>query len=601
MAKEAPPMMSIFAVVDVAAIIEEVVEGNYAGQMYRDSDRGTAMNYQSQLRGAAETMKTKDVEVVLDMEQGDYCFATQPGALRRVIMNVFGNSLKYTSTGNILVKIRLEDPETSSEAQDKSKVLDITITDTGRGISSGYLRTSLYTPFSQEDTLANGTGLGLSIVRSIVAMLEGTIHIKSQVGQGTEVQVRVPLSREAGGDTPVSTPTSVASQPQEDTISVLQKDYPSKSVSIYSDGMSDVNIGQDIETIRMVAYYVKQWFNLAIESYSDQKRTDVIIVTEADLPALLKRLRPGPAVVVLCTKTHRLQVAQSLYQGAIEFMSTPFGPHKLAKAIRLSLERSDDIAAGVTPQPSLAIHSPRSSESESVLPEYEPISLETDDEATPIKIQTNGVVAASQSSNARMALGTPSSDASNGSREDFPFPAQGTDHSRTESPRSVLEGMRRQESSRPNLSSRMTEPVLRPRHAYTSALTGQGQLATTDARDKVDGASTTPSAVELGPSSTDSQGKSEPIPNVDGIDEQRPPRILLVDDNKINLRLLETFMRKRKYQLVDSAEDGSLAVEAAKKHPQGYDVIFMVSIVMLFTTSEVSMADRNGRIYQCLS
>lgn len=79
-------------------------------------------------------------------------------------------------------------------------MLEITITDTGKGISTDYLRTSLYTrmfdpstprviivlissAFSQEDVLANGTGLGLSIVRSIVSMLEGTIDIKSQVGQ----------------------------------------------------------------------------------------------------------------------------------------------------------------------------------------------------------------------------------------------------------------------------------------------------------------------------------------------------------------------------------------------------------------------------------
>jgi len=51
--------------------------------------------------------------------------------------------------------------------------------------------------------------------------------------------------------------------------------------------------------------------------------------------------------------------------------------------------------------------------------------------------------------------------------------------------------------------------------------------------------------------------------------------LLLVDDNEINLRLLETFMRKRKYKLVDSTENGQLAVDAAMAHEDGYDIIFM--------------------------
>ena len=56
------------------------------------------------------------------------------------------------------------------------------------------------------------------------------------------------------------------------------------------------------------------------------------------------------------------------------------------------------------------------------------------------------------------------------------------------------------------------------------------------------------------------------------------PRVLLVDDNKINLRLLETFLRnKRKYTQVDLAEDGQQAVDLFKSAPGGepYEIIFM--------------------------
>ncbi len=93
--------MSIYAVTDVAAIVEEVVEGVYAGQIFRDfgsaditdvsagqrgktPDRSHPVGNDSLLGGLAEQRNAKTIEVVLDIAQGDYCFATQPGALRRV-------------------------------------------------------------------------------------------------------------------------------------------------------------------------------------------------------------------------------------------------------------------------------------------------------------------------------------------------------------------------------------------------------------------------------------------------------------------------------------------------------------------------------------
>jgi CheY-like chemotaxis protein len=56
----------------------------------------------------------------------------------------------------------------------------------------------------------------------------------------------------------------------------------------------------------------------------------------------------------------------------------------------------------------------------------------------------------------------------------------------------------------------------------------------------------------------------------------RAPRVLLVDDNKINLSLLETFIKRQKRKLdYDCAENGLLAVEAARQNPSGYAIIFM--------------------------
>ena len=62
----------------------------------------------------------------------------------QVIMNIFGNALKYTQEGSIVVKLAL-DPPNNNATEDTERMLNINITDTGRGISTEYLLTSLYT------------------------------------------------------------------------------------------------------------------------------------------------------------------------------------------------------------------------------------------------------------------------------------------------------------------------------------------------------------------------------------------------------------------------------------------------------------------------
>ncbi|KAL8993225.1 MAG: hypothetical protein Q9169_006508 [Polycauliona sp. 2 TL-2023] len=590
LAKEAPPLMSIYAVTDVAAIIEEVVEGVYAGQIYRDfgssditdvppsqrgktTDRSLLAGSNPLMGGSTEQRNAKRIEVILDIAREDYSFATQPGALRR----------KYTLAGKIAVRLRLGDAESQAGDKAKIKMLEITITDTGKGISTEYLRTSLYThlpAFSQEDVLANGTGLGLSIVRSIVTMLEGTIDIKSQIGEGTEVQIRLPLRREAASDTPVSTPSTVGSPDklQDNSISVLQTEHPAKRVSMYRTDLQSPTHAYVTETSRVAGYYVEQWLKLKLESDPSSMLADVIVVEENHLPDLLKHLKTGPAIVVLCSRTHRFQAAGSLYGGAIEFLSTPFGPYKLAKAIRRSLEKADDIIRGAVPQPPLETTTPQLSEADTVVPEFESMTLKAANEDTPIYVQTNGVVTASQSNNARMALGSSSSAASTESRKDFPFPSHSGNTSGPGSPQSPhlsIGDLFGQPAKRPKLSSRKTEPLLRPSFRITSTLTPQGALVTGDTRDssaKIP-SSSQPVVDEL-VESNDANGLATEV-KVVAAEEGRSPRLLLVDDNKINLRLLETFMRKRKYKHVDSAMDGKLALEATERHEEGYDIIFM--------------------------
>ncbi|MCJ1400913.1 hypothetical protein MMC11_004124 [Xylographa trunciseda] len=578
-----PQIMNIYAITDVAAVCEEVVEGVYAGQAYQDIsstdisditpgnrgktfERGLATANRSLLGGAGAQYARKALDVVLDIEPGDYTFTTQPGALRRVVMNLVTNSLKYTEQGMVLVKLSLHDLGNNHSAdKDNGQLLELIVRDTGKGISSQYLRTRLFTPFAQENSLQPGTGLGLSIVRSITNMLGGSIDIKSEVGKGTEVKIELPLLRVTGFDTPVLTPNTTSSieRPQDDSIAILQSEASGMSVALYGLESSGKSTGDAAakEMEKVLRQYICQWYGLEVAVQSAFPRTpDFIIVDETNLPELLAKQPRVSSVIALCTNLSRYNQsgAQDNSTG-IEYLSKPFGPFKLAKALRLCLERVKTGGSARTPFS-------ESSRSNSTLPamspgpgiEFEALTLAGENENTPINAQTSGNITAGESENALMAVESSPMSASQEtgkqSRAGFPFPHQENlvDASRSRA------SLARENSRRPTLKERKTEPLVR-KNTWTetkpSAVSRKGE--------KVTAPQTSPSA---------------------SVSIKRPPRILLVDDNKINLRLLKTFMMKREYQLVDSADNGQLAVEAAEMQTEGYDVIFM----------DISMPVMNG-------
>jgi signal transduction histidine kinase len=131
----------------------------------------------------------QEVGLIFDVDPEDFHFTTQPGAFRRIVMNLLGNALKYTAHGYVRIKLTstpMDDFHDNETGEILSKAMvHLTVMDTGKGISPEFLRSKLFTPFAQENSLSSGTGLGLSIVRSIVSILEGDITIDSEVGRGT--------------------------------------------------------------------------------------------------------------------------------------------------------------------------------------------------------------------------------------------------------------------------------------------------------------------------------------------------------------------------------------------------------------------------------
>jgi two-component system, sensor histidine kinase and response regulator len=105
-----------------------------------------------------------------------------PGRLRQVIVNLAGNAIKFTESGEVVIQV---DVATQSAQE---VVLRFTISDTGIGISPENQK-RIFTAFEQADTSTTrnygGTGLGLAIALKIVGLMDGSIWLESSEGRGS--------------------------------------------------------------------------------------------------------------------------------------------------------------------------------------------------------------------------------------------------------------------------------------------------------------------------------------------------------------------------------------------------------------------------------
>ncbi len=106
--------------------------------------------------------------------------------LNQVWMNLLGNSIKFTPEGGH-IEIRMTRAE---------KEVFFSITDTGVGIAPeqlDYVFERFYKTDRSRNRSIGGNGLGLAIAKKIVTLHQGNIEMKSQVGQGTTVDVHLPI------------------------------------------------------------------------------------------------------------------------------------------------------------------------------------------------------------------------------------------------------------------------------------------------------------------------------------------------------------------------------------------------------------------------
>ncbi len=125
------------------------------------------------------------------------------GRLRQVLLNLLNNAVKFTESGEIVLKIG---NKTADWRVGDKVELDVCVRDTGIGIPQDRMD-RLFQSFSQVDASTTrrygGTGLGLAISKRIVEMMDGKMWVHSTVGEGAEFcfNIHVPVGEGMADDT----------------------------------------------------------------------------------------------------------------------------------------------------------------------------------------------------------------------------------------------------------------------------------------------------------------------------------------------------------------------------------------------------------------
>lgn len=317
----------------------------------------------------------------------------------------------------------------------------------------------------------------------------------------------------------------------EELVEQLRTRALGKSVSLYGFDITTASplIQQSNQLLKAsIQNFLSNWYGFKVVPYGE--KCDIIIANEVDASTIVQLTHPRsfqrqiPVVLSLCSHSSRFDRAHAIKESStVGILAKPIGPLKLARALAQCL---DGVPVTSTPgiDSDMAVYG-TPSETNDLSDKFEDLSLSPGGG----EVLDNSRMAAG-SDNARKAIESPAPSVTLEKQREFPFPASDV-------------------------------------KTIDSTISGSTDKADPSIMDK----DTTPTA-----SSKDAGTKpSPPVVPTYSQPMLQSPRLLLVDDNKINLSLLRMYMARRKYTRVKEAENGQEAVDAFRDSSDGYDIIFM--------------------------
>ncbi|EMD96619.1 hypothetical protein COCC4DRAFT_205550 [Bipolaris maydis ATCC 48331] len=358
---------------DIGTATEEAVEAVFIGSSYVPVTAKHIEELPSRTAHESTPLPKRNVcFVILEVAyEDDWIFSFPIGSWRRIVMNLFGNAVKYTESGYVHVSLR---SSKSAENANAPTTVILTITDTGLGMSPSFLANRIFEPFSQENPHSPGTGLGLSIVRQIIDMSGGKIEVSSQPSIGSKVTVKLALTHSESSDLLMAEHRrfqSTLSRLHGYRICILSK----KTTSSPED--ADYSRAEEglVRFTNALANTLEKHLKMDVVKSTDSEYNgaDIVICPEVsfDYLDIVRRRRTRdqrvPVIIfigmdALAAATLRSDVRVTSKQSVVEVITQPCGPHKLAFVLNRCLDRYDQPddnvqpSRAVSPLPQTATH-----------------------------------------------------------------------------------------------------------------------------------------------------------------------------------------------------------------------------------------------------
>ncbi|KAJ5887511.1 hypothetical protein N7495_007552 [Penicillium taxi] len=330
--------------IDLSSLVQEVVEGLLAGsEFYNRETESSSKQHRRKSALSDKSWSQNRIITIVDIEwQDNWYHPIYSGAWRRIVMNLFGNALKYTPSGYIRLFIK-EDMMAVQGSKELVPAVRLTISDSGRGMSQDFLRNHLYIPFLQEDTQSPGLGVGLHLVHQIIKSLAGRIQFRSEVDRGTEVDVIIPVQGSTKKPSLPSLYTALRERVSGKTVSFFTKSFDRGDLGIRQEVFNNIKSS--------LGRMATDWFGLHVLSADElqTQKADFLIVTEHEYRTLANESsqsdvrrsiesRNASPLIVLSGQASSLRVAKENSQDRAIFLSQPVCPKTLAAVLEHCLD-----------------------------------------------------------------------------------------------------------------------------------------------------------------------------------------------------------------------------------------------------------------------
>jgi len=285
----------------------------------------------------------KNLELILDISDEDMIMHTDKMKLKQVMINLVGNSIKFTDQGHIKIT-------TKRVGDDK---LLISVSDTGAGMSEEEM-TGIFEAFKQVDgsmtRKVGGTGLGLTVTRKFIELLGGKIEVESTKDSGSNFTITLPLS--------------LHNQPSKPELAEVEKEFSALQKGNL-DRPAVLCIDDDVEALDLLQGYLSDE-GYAVITTSDgeeglrlaKKYKPFAITLDVHMPkidgwSVLREIKRDDTIaeipVVMVTMMENKALGYEL--GATDYLQKPIEPNILLGSIKKILSKDIKTVLAVDDEP----------------------------------------------------------------------------------------------------------------------------------------------------------------------------------------------------------------------------------------------------------